>query len=140
LIYVDTSVLVALLTKEGAAPTVQHWYRRSSDKILVTSDWSLTEFSSALSLKERTKQLTAKQAKAICRTFDIFINGGVRLLEVSRQAFRHSANLIQSCSGLRAGDALHLAVVLEFGINELATLDKLLAEKAGQMGVSLVEF
>lgn len=140
MIYLDTSVLVALLTNESTAPAIRQWYADNGHRIFVTADWSLSEFSSALSLKERTRQLTAEQVQAVQKTFDAFIDGGVRLLEVSRQAFRHSARLIQALPGLRAGDALHLAVAMESGVKDFATLDKLLTEKAVQVNLNPVKF
>jgi predicted nucleic acid-binding protein len=139
LIYLDTSVLVALLTNEGTAPAIMRWYSKNDEAVFVTSDWSLTEFSSAVALKVRTKQLTPKQAKAVLKTFGTFIGGGVRLLSVSRQVFDHGARLIQSMDGLRAGDALHLAVVLEARVAEFATLDRLLGEKAIEAGIALTK-
>jgi predicted nucleic acid-binding protein len=139
LIYLDTSVLVALLTKESSALAIMRWYAKHDAALLVTSDWSLTEFSSALALKVRTKQLTPKQAKAVLKTFETFIGGGVRLLAVSRQAFQQGAGLIQAMDGLRAGDALHLSVAIEAGATEFATLDKLLAEKAKESGLALTK-
>jgi predicted nucleic acid-binding protein len=140
LIYLDTSVLVALLTNESTAAAIRLWYGQTESGIFATSDWSLSEFASALSLKQRTGQLTAEQVVAVHQTFDVFSSGGVRFLEVSRQAFRKSATLIKTMPGLRAGDALHLAVALESGINEFATLDKLLAEKAAQVNLTLSRF
>jgi uncharacterized protein len=140
LIYVDTSVLVALLTNESTAPAIRRWYAEDNHSVFVTSDWVLSEFSSALSLKVRTGQLTTTQADAVQKTFDSFIEGGIRLVEVSRQAFRHSAKLIQSMPELRADDALHLAVALELSVKEFATLDKLLADKAMQSNLKPVKF
>jgi len=140
LIYVDTSVLVALLTNESTAPAIRQWYAEDNIRVFVTSDWILSEFASALSLKVRTQQLTAKQAAAVQKTFDAFSEGGIRVVGVSRQAFRHSAKLIQSMQGLRAGDALHLAVAMELGVKEFATLDKLLTEKAVRANLTPIKF
>lgn len=140
MIYVDTSVLVALLTNESTAPVIQRWYAEDDNRIFVTADWTLSEFSSAVSLKERTGQLTTKQANSIIKIFDDFLDGGIRLTEVSRHAFRYSAKLIQNLQGLRAGDALHLAVAMELDSKEFATLDKLLTEKAKLVNLIPVKF
>jgi predicted nucleic acid-binding protein len=136
LIYVDTSVLVAMLTNERTTHAVRHWYGADNNRIFITSDWVLSEFSSAISLKERTRQISPKQAGTINKSFDIFMDGGIKLVEVSRPAFRNSAKLIQAMPGLRAGDALHLAVALELGVSEFATLDKLLLEKAAMVNLN----
>lgn len=42
--------------------------------------------------------------------------------------------------GLRAGDALHLAVALELGANIMATLDSTLAVNAEHEGLALIGF
>lgn len=140
MIYVDTSVLVALLANESTAQIIRQWYVEDDSQVFVTADWTLTEFSSAISLKERTGQVTTKQANAINKIFSDFLDGGIRLAEVSRHAFWHSAQLIQTIQGLRAGDALHLAVAMETGIKEFATLDKLLTDKAKQAGLIITKF
>lgn len=140
MIYLDTSVIVALLANETNAPAIRQWYAKNDAAQFVTADWSVTEFSTALSLKVRTKQISLKQAKAIQKVFDAFTDGGLRLVAVSRHAFQHGASLIQSINALRAGDALHLAVALEAGVKEFATLDRLLAEKVKQTNLLLAEF
>ena len=140
MIYLDTSVLVALLSNESNTPMIRHWYAECNNTLLLTSDWTLTEFASALSLKQGSGQLSASQVLAIQETFDHFIGDGIRLLDVSRQAFRHSTKLIQTMHGLRAGDALHLAVAMEAGIKGFATLDKLLMTKALEAELQLVRF
>ena len=140
MIYLDTSVLVALLANENSAPMIRQWYAESNTELLLTADWTLSEFSSALSLKQRTGQLTAQQVLAINEAFEHFTENGVRLLVVSRQAFRRSAKLIQTMPGLRAGDALHLAVAMEAGVESFATLDKLLLKKAMEVQFKVVQF
>jgi uncharacterized protein len=140
LIYLDTSVLVTLLVNESSTAMIRHWYAECNNTLLLTSDWTLTEFASALSLKQGSGQLSASQVLAIQETFDHFIGDGIRLLDVSRQAFRHSTKLIQTMHGLRAGDALHLAVAMEAGIQTFATLDKLLMTKALEAQLQLVRF
>ena len=140
MIYFDTSVLVALLTNEASAPAIRDWYVRNSAKVLVTSDWAVTEFSSAIALKVRTQQITTRQAKMVLGTFNDFVDGGIRLLAISRQAFHDAAERIQEMSGLRAGDALHLCVATDAGVKEFATLDNLLAAKAVELKMTLTDF
>lgn len=140
MIYLDTSVLVALLTNEASAPAIRDWYVRNSFKVLLTADWTITEFSSAVALKVRTLQLTTQQAKAVLEAFNDFADGGMRVLAVSRQAFHEAADRIQKMQGLRAGDALHLCVAAEAGAEQFATLDKLLGAKAEELGMTLTEF
>jgi uncharacterized protein len=69
----------------------------------------------------------------------LFINLRTRSLAiapVTREHFQTAARFAdQSELGLRAGDALHVAVAAELGAT-LCTLDKRLAEAAVALGVS----
>ena len=55
MIYVDTSIFLALHTNEPKSDAVDKWHDKSSAK-MISSTWAFTEFSSALSLKVRTNK------------------------------------------------------------------------------------
>jgi len=138
MVYVDTSVLVALFTNEATASRITLWYADETH-LLTSGDWCVTEFASALALKERTGQLACEQCDAAWQVFSEFCNGGLRLLPVEREVFTNAAQLIrESHNGLRAGDALHLALALHVGAETFFTLDTRLAKSARQNGLSLV--
>ena len=140
MLYVDTSVIVALLTVEPKTPDVTAWYAGLRDTP-ICADWLLTEFSSALSIKLRARQLSETHAKRVRKEFDRLAAGGLRLAPVSRTAFSQAAEMVkQHQHGLRAGDSLHLAVALELGASHLATLDGTLAENAKRRGLELIGF
>ncbi len=135
MIYVDTSVIVALMTVEPRTQDVTAWYAELRDAP-TCSDWLLTEFSSALSIKLRTGQITEANAKRVRKEFESLAEGGMRVVQVSRDAFKHAAEMVKlHAHGLRAGDSLHLAVALELGASHMATLDKTLAENAKCKGM-----
>jgi predicted nucleic acid-binding protein len=140
MIYLDTSAAVPLFVREPASSAVDAWFEACAEPLL-SSDWIVTEFASALSIKERSGMLSAKDARAAWRGFEAFCESGLRLLTVSRQAFREGARLArQQGHGLRAGDALHLAVVLEAGAGSIATLDRTLAANARRLKLRTVKF
>ncbi|MCX7113866.1 MAG: type II toxin-antitoxin system VapC family toxin [Proteobacteria bacterium] len=140
MIYVDTSVLVALLTVEPMTPAVKRWYAAASQR-LASADWCLTEFASAIALKTRTGQLSKEQAVGVTKLFDSLVADGLRLLPVSRAAFREAAFWVSDYqSGLRAGDALHLAVAREVAVNRMATLDRRMAANAIRLGFAVESF
>lgn len=138
MIYLDTSALVALLTREPATPAVTAWYTANTQP-LVAGDWCLVEFASALAAKQRARQLRPAHAKAAHAALETLTAGGLQLLPVSRSAFQQAASLCKpTAKGLRAGDALHLAVALEAGCIALAGLDAAMNASAKAAGLSLV--
>lgn len=140
MVYVDTSVIVALLTVEPRTRDVTAWYAGLGDTP-TCSDWLLTEFASALSIKLRTGQIDTVHAKRVHKEFALLIEGGLRIVPVSRGAFGHAAEMVKLHDrGLRAGDSLHLAVALELGAISMATLDGTLAANAKRNGIELIEF
>jgi len=140
MIYVDTSVIVALLTAESRTQDVTAWYAGLSDTP-ACSDWLLTEFSSALSIKLRTGQISEANAKRVRKEFGVLADGGLRIVPVSRSAFVRAAEMVKLHDhGLRSGDSLHLAVALELEASHMATLDRTLAANARRNGMKLIEF
>lgn len=140
MIYVDTSVIVPLLTTEPKTDTVTAWFASLVDTP-ICADWLLTEFHSAISIKIRTGQITEIDAKRVRKEFEILVEGGVQLVPVSRNAFRHAAKMVQQNQhSLRSGDSLHLAVALELEVSQMATLDGVLAANAKRNNIKLVDF
>lgn len=140
MVYVDTSVIVALLTTEIKTQAVVDWYG-SLQEIPTVSDWLLPEFSSAISIKVRTGQLTAATAKEVTKEFELLAENGLRLAPVSREAFKRAEGMVRNHhDGLRAGDSLHLAVALELGASHIATLDNNMAANAKRSGIELIDF
>lgn len=131
--YVDTSVIVAMLTHEPKSLACMDWFKNQKLPPQ-SSDWLITEFNSAISLKLRTGQLQSEQASIILQTFETLIHGGIKLLPISREVYSQAASLIRSHPNLRAGDALHLSVASGAGINAFVTLDNNQAKTAQAMG------
>lgn len=140
MVYVDTSVVVALLTLEPKTRAVTDWFAELKDTP-VCADWLLAEFSSAIAIKLRVGQFSEANARRAHMEFAALLEGGARLTPVSRSAFRAASELAEQYRyGLRAGDALHLAVALELGAADMATLDTTLAANAKRKGLRLVDF
>ena len=140
MIYLDTSAAVPLFVAEPSSDQVDDWIS-ACEIPLVSSDWIITEFASALSIKERSGTLTAKDAKAAWRSFEAFCQSGLRLAPVSRRAFAEAAKMVREpAHGLRSSDALHLAVALEIGAKTIATLDATMASNARRLKISTAAF
>ena len=140
MVYLDTSVAVPLFVSERSSDLIDRWVS-GCESPLVAADWILTEFASALSIKERSAGLSAKDAKLAWRGFETFCASGLRLAPVSRNAFREAAKMIRDpAHGLRASDALHLAVAIEIGAKTIATLDANMASNAKRLKLKTVAF
>ncbi len=136
--YLDTSILVAALTAEAETARMQTWIAAQDPDDLIISPWVVTEFSAALSIKIRMGQLGAGHHGRVLATFSRLVEESFVTLQVSDDVFRRAARLAdRSETGLRAGDALHLAVAAEEGL-AVATLDRRLAEAGRMLGIPTV--
>lgn len=139
-VYVDTSVLVALYTREGKSAGVSRWYAACTDD-LVSAMWCVAEFASALSIKQRTGQIDAAEAQTAWRQFERLCANDLQLLPMEPATFHRAAvPTLDAASGLRAGDSLHLAAALDAKAKSMATLDDVLAKNAKRMKLKLVAF
>lgn len=130
MVYVDTSALVALIVNEPGSAAVADWYASTRSE-LVSAAWCVTEFGNALGMKQRTSQLDATQAQQAWDRFQRLVASDLRLLPVEPVDFHRAALLtLDAASGIRAGDALHLACAERAGAKGLATLDKVMAGNA----------
>jgi predicted nucleic acid-binding protein len=127
MLYLDTSVLVAALTNEVASTRVQNWIGEQQPSSLAISGWVVAEFSSALALKLRTSRIGPTDRAAALAVFNRLAVETLETLSISESRFRAAAQLTDQSLGLRAGDALHLAIAAEHGAT-LCTLDRRLAE------------
>ncbi|KRD96182.1 hypothetical protein ASE63_12280 [Bosea sp. Root381] len=134
-LYLDTSLVVTALVTEPASPAVVAWLEERASTRLAISDWVVTEFSAALSMKLRSRTLDAEARERTLATFGDLLSGEFECLSVAPESFRLAAAFAnRSETGLRSGDALHLAVAAMHGI-KLCTRDRRLAEAGAGFGV-----
>lgn len=125
--YVDTSVLVSAFVQEKASEIALRWIADRSSSGLAISDWTITEFSSALGIKIRTAQIEETDRSRALAQFYRMIENNLTVLEVKSAHFRTAAAFTDFPQlALRGGDALHLAIASDNGLIT-ATLDQQLA-------------
>ncbi len=135
ILYLDTSVLVAALTKEAESARIQTWLAEQVPGTLAISEWVTTEFSSALSIKLRTRQMQVTHRAGVLAMFARLRVESLSALPISGEQFRTAAHFAdQYTLNLRAGDALHLAICGAHGAT-LCTLDRRLSDAGAELGV-----
>ena len=134
--YLDTSLLVAALINEPRTGAAQSWLADQPAGQLAISDWVVTEFSGAMSIKLRMNALEPVHRADALAMFARLCERSLNVLPVERDDFRTAAQLAnQHETGLRAADALHLAVAANHGLR-VQSLDEGLVKAASQLGVS----
>jgi predicted nucleic acid-binding protein len=123
------------LTNEAETGRVQAWLAEQAADGIAISDWVTTEFSSALSIKLRSGQIEPVHRADALAMFTRLSADSFAVLPVSGLQFRTAARFAdQYALGLRAGDALHLAICADHGAT-LCTLDRRLSEAGPELGV-----
>ena len=134
--YIDTSVFVSAVTAEMDSRRTRAWLAQQQDAGIGISDWGVTEISAALSKKIRRGEITADQRAAALFLLADMIENSLTVLPVSKSHFMHAARLADDFAlGLRAGDALHIAIASANRL-ELYTLDKRLAAAGAACGLA----
>lgn len=133
--YCDTSLLVSILVTEAHSAAARNWLGQQDFSALVISEWVSVEIVSALAKKQRMGDLSAvKRARIWAVWTDAFASRTV-VADIEARDFRLAGTLVDSGRrGLRAADALHLAICERHGL-ALATLDRDLADAARAIGL-----
>ncbi len=136
MIYCDTSLFVSLLTTEGGTAESADWFAQNAAGGLMASDWTGVEIASALAMKHRRGAIDGLARHRAWQAWLNLIDNSLVYVGLDAQDLRLAATLVDAGSGLRAGDALHLAVALGRRV-ALATRDRDLAVATRANGVAI---
>ena len=137
MLYLDTSVVVSLLLNDVHSAAVRRWFERRRRDAFAISDWTRVEFASAVARLERMGDLDETQAEAARAVFRNEIESTMDVLRLGREDFGLAVDLLAvRGTELRAGDALHLAIIHNAGLPGFETLDKELARAAKSLRIA----
>jgi uncharacterized protein len=131
----DSSALVKLYLPEPGADALNEALNDRGD--VAVSDLVITEICSALARKLREGSMELRFVKRAYRELlDHLEAENYQRLDLLPASHREAERLLFAAkSGLRAADALHLAMALQFGMATLVTYDRRLSEAARDVGL-----
>jgi predicted nucleic acid-binding protein len=125
MIYLDTSFIAPLVISEDASAAVEAAVLKVKPGELTTSLWTQIELASLVARKLRMGELTAAEAQAVRRELHTILDESFRLLVPTATDFATATRFLEMPrTGLRAGDALHLAITANHGAKKVWSLDQ----------------
>jgi len=133
-IYVDTCLLVSLFHNDSGYPAAVAWLTGAAAQELWISHWVLLEFASATAVRQRRGELKASKVTGLQSELEAFRAERLALVEPRAEDYLLARAWVQrqSAPGLRAGDALHLAVAQRQRLT-LVSADQALVATARQL-------
>ena len=134
IIYLDTSVLVSAFTDEIATERSRRLIQNAAGHRKLISWWVEAEFAAAISAKMRSSVDREKLVRTNLQEFQLFAAESLETVSVEHQHYQLATDLAFRAAGLRAGDALHLAIASSHDATVL-TLDLGMAKAARDLGL-----
>ena len=123
--YFDTSFLVPVWLPESTSEPIIEFLRNLQQEDWTVSHWTRVEFSSTIARHVRMRIIDAETAHRVNLNFDIMIGNHFEVFLPSHDDFDRAREYINYFeTGLKAGDALHLAIAGNRGVNAIYSLDK----------------
>jgi len=137
LIYLDTSFLAPFYIHEATSDRVEDVLLAVPAGELAISDWTQVEFASLLTRRIRMGELTQEIVEETMRAFQADVAEFYVIFAVNTEDFERATQfLLQGNTGLRAGDALHLAIAYNREVENILSLDRDLIAAAQTLGIS----
>lgn len=125
MLYFDSSFLVPLVLEESTSDRIATFVRRLPIEELSTSHWTRVELSSLLAREVRMGGLDADAAELADAQFELMVEELFAVALPDGDDFNLARRyLARFETGLRAGDALHLAIASNRHARAIYTLDK----------------
>jgi uncharacterized protein len=139
MLYFDTSFIVPYILPEPTSSRVQQFFIDQYGTGLAISHWVRVEFASMLAREVRTRRMSEQVARDADEQFEAVMARSFTILLPDRHDFDVSKRyLLEFGTGLRSGDALHLAIVKNRSVKSFYTLDKKLLRSGKMLGLPVV--
>jgi len=130
-LYFDTSFLAPLIFPEATSQKIARFVRRLAVEEFTVSHWTRVEFSSLIAREVRIGGLDVQAASMADAQFEAMLQESFSILLPKSDDFDLAKHFLGRFeTGLRAGDALHLAVANNHRAAAIYSLNKKLV-KAG---------
>ena len=124
MLYLETSFIAPLVIAEDTSNAVEAFVLKLKPGELATSLWTQVELGSLVSHRVRSGELSAAEGEEVRREFERMLIESFELLVPSAADFAAATKYLEiPKTGLRAGDALHLAVAASHGARQILSLD-----------------
>lgn len=134
--YFDTSFLVPLILPEATSEPIAGFFDGLPADDLATGHWTRVEFASLLAREVRMGSLDARAAREAGSRFEAMIDDSFVVLLPNRDDFDRAREWLGHFeTGLRAGDALHLAIAWNRGSDAIYSLDKRMIAAGKTLGL-----
>lgn len=138
MIYLDTSAVVPLLVRERESPAVRARIAALPPAELAISGWTITEFVSAVGIKVRMRELDPRTGGQVVSAFFRITDESLTILMPAPEDFVLAQQYLERFdAGLRAGDALHLAIASNNDARQMYSLDRALLQSAQKLKLEM---
>ena len=125
MLYFDTSFLAPLVLPESTSEKIAAFVRRLPVEELTVSHWTRVEFSSLIARDVRMSVLDAAAGERADARFEAMVDASFAVLLPNADDFGLAKRYLGKFNtGLRAGDALHLAIAGNRQAEAFYSLDK----------------
>jgi predicted nucleic acid-binding protein len=134
--YFDTSFLAPLILPEATSDRIAKFISGLAAEKLTVSHWARVEFSSLLAREVRMGGLEAQFAVAADAQFEDILKESFLVLLPNADDFALAKQFLGNYEfGLRAGDALHLAIAGNHRAEAVYSLDKTMIRAGKNLGL-----
>jgi predicted nucleic acid-binding protein len=138
MLYFDTSFLAPLILEESTSAAVERFLAKLPAEALAISHWTRVEFSSLLAREVRMGGMAPDLAREADDQFEAIVAESFLVLTPTVDDYESAKRyLAEPGTGLRAGDALHLAIGHNHRAEAIYSLDKRLLAAGKRLGLPI---